>query len=252
MSLILHCGAGAIDINELRELPVPAPMGNRHVIRPFHEDVDLIKERMENLGAYVEEEGFGVKWKGDFPAQFFGLMAVRFSGIETDDSYQVLVGLRGSYDQSLPRGIAIGSRVTVCDNLAFSGEIEVKTRQTTNINSRIKGFIGSALDQLPLLVEHQQMRFDKYRSMVLDPVEADAILVELVRRGAIVPSSLGRIINEWDHPSHPEHEEQGMSVWRLHNAITEGSKPMSTEKFAVPQIWGRTQIMTRFLDSLNL
>nr|MBS0019438.1 hypothetical protein [Gammaproteobacteria bacterium] len=48
-----------------------------------------------------------------------------------------MVGLRGSYDQTLPRGLAVGSRVFVCDNLAFSGEVTIKTKQTTFIGQRL-------------------------------------------------------------------------------------------------------------------
>jgi len=251
MGLMLHCGAEHVDEAVLETLPVPSAMGNRHVILPFHEDVSMVKDRLEAIGGVIEESAFGVKFGEYYPKQFFGLLGVRFSGVHTDDSYQVVVGLRGSYDQSLPRGMAMGSRVFVCDNLAFSGEVSVYTKQTTNIRSRLPGLIAGAIDQLPQLAMHQQEKFEKYRNFLLDPVEADHLMVELVRRGAILPSSIGRILQEWDVPSHREHAEDGKSLWTFHNAVTEASKPTNPEKSGIPSLWGRTQIMTQFFDEVT-
>jgi hypothetical protein len=250
MALILHCGAEHVDPAVLSQLPVPPPMGARHVIRPFSEDVEIIKDRLSNIGGFIQEEAYGVKMGAVYPKQFFGIIGVKFSGVHTDDSYQVIVGVRGSYDQSLPRGLAMGSRVLVCDNLAFSGEVNVTTKQTTNIDKRLPGLLARAIEQLPLLAEHQQLKFDAYRNFQLDPVEADAMMVELVRRGAVAPSQIGKIVQEWDHPSHKEHADQGNSLWRFHNAVTEASKPTSPDRAGVPQAWGRTQIMTKFFDEM--
>ena len=43
MSLMLHCGASALNRDQLAALPIPAAKGTRHVVRPFVEDVDLIE-----------------------------------------------------------------------------------------------------------------------------------------------------------------------------------------------------------------
>lgn len=248
--LMLHCGADSITRHDLATLPVPAPRGNRHVTRPFIEDVELVRERFAHEGVIVEDEGYGVKYDKDTrePLQFFGILAITIQGFSGDDSYGLMVGLRGSYDQTLTRALAVGSQVFVCDNLAFSGEVEIRTRQTLNIAKRIPGLLHDAIAQIPYMAEAQQRRFDAYRNYALKPRWGDALLVDMVRQGALVPSQLGRAIEQWDAPAHAEHADQGHSLWRLHNAITEAVKPVNQQRAAVPATWQRTRIMTDILD----
>jgi len=44
--------------------------------------------------------------------------------------YTDAVGLRNSHDKSFPIGIAFGSRVFVCDNLAFIGDQVIRRKHT--------------------------------------------------------------------------------------------------------------------------
>lgn len=248
--LMLHCGADHISREELATLPLPEPKGARHVIRPFADDVELVRERFVHEGVLVEDEGYGVKYDKHtrLPAQFFGVLAITIPGLATDDSYGLMVGLRGSYDQTLTRALAVGSQVFVCDNLAFSGEIEVRTRQTLNIGDRIHGLMADAIARIPAMAESQQTRFDRYRNANILRGLGDAVLVDMVRHGALPPSKLGKALEEWDEPSHDEHKAEGFTLWRLHNAVTEAIKPSNPERAAVPATWHRTRIMTDILD----
>lgn len=253
MSLMLHCGASALNRDQLAALPLPAAKGARHVVRPFVEDVDLIERFLGDQGFNVVSEAFGTKTdsKG-FPSQFFGAMEIRSKALTGEylpaEPFALTVGVRGSYDQSLPRGICLGSRVFVCDNLAFSGEVSVYAKQTTNIGSRIAGLLEAAVGEVPVLADHQARRFDAYRNYELSKVKGDAILVECVRLGILNPSDIGKAIKEWDEPSHPEHAEQGNTIWKLFNAITESIKPTNTDRAHVLSAWNRTVPLTTFLD----
>lgn len=254
MSLILHCGADAINRSELAALPLPSARGSRHVVRPFVDDVELIEGFLGQNGLMIAEEGFGVKLdsKG-LPAQFFGLLSVREKALEgeyipNNKGFDLQLGIRGSYDQSLPRGISVGSLVTVCDNLAFSGEINVYSKQTTNIAARIPHLLQEAISQVPVMAELQNKRFEAYRNHTLSKVKGDAALIECVRRGILNPSDLGKAIKEWDEPSHAEHGAQGKTVWTLFNAITEAIKPTNRERAHVMGAWNRTVPLTEYLD----
>lgn len=252
MTLCLHAGAHHVSRDQLAQLPIPAARGSRHVVRPFIDDVELVTEYLGNVGLIVKEEAFGVKTIDGVPAQFFGALEVAPKVLTGEyigkDDYALTIGLRGSYDQSLPRGLAVGSRVFVCDNLAFSGEVNVHTRQTTFIGDRLPRLLQAAVHQVPALAEHQARRFDAYRDKQLKPRVGDAALIELVRRQVINPSQLGKAIQEWDEPSHKEHAEQGHSVWRLHNAVTEAIKPANPERAHILPAWDRTVKLTQFLD----
>lgn len=255
MSLILHCGADAINRSELAALPLPAARGSRHVVRPFVDDVELIENFLGQNGLMIAEEGFGVKVdsKG-FPSQFFGLLSIREKVLEGEyipkntKGFDLQLGVRGSYDQSLPRGISIGSLVTVCDNLAFSGEINVYSKQTTNIAARIPQLLQNAISQVPVMAELQNKRFDAYKNYTLTKAKGDAMLIECVRRGILNPSDLGKAIKEWDEPCHKEHAEHGNSVWKFFNSVTEAIKPTNPERAHVMGAWNRTMPLTQYLD----
>jgi len=207
--LMLHCGAEAINREDLiNVLPLPEHFGGaRHNPVSYIEYVDQVAEAITSQGYVINNEKFGVDQDG---GKFFGLMEIA-PAIEgefipaNDKEYGLMVGLRGSYNQSLARGLAIGSRVFVCDNLAFSGEVTFKTRQTTNINNRLPGMIRNSIDQLLDMSLVQAKRFDAYKGMELKPRWGDAAIIECVRRGVVNPSQVGKVITEWDKPSHDEH-----------------------------------------------
>lgn len=248
--LMLHAGANAIDRFTLATLPVPAALGPRHVVRPFIDDVEAVTDLMRANGIRIKDEAFGITGTAQDPKRFFGVLECTLEGEHlTADEYGLMVGLRGAYDQSLPRGLAVGSRVFVCDNLAFSGEVAISTKQTTHIGRRIPELLARAVGRIPVMAQRQAQRFEAYRNTALKPRWGDAALVELLRRGVLNSQTLARAVKEWDEPSHPEHAEQGHSVWRLHNAATEAIKPTEGRANVLPA-WDKTTELTKFLDDV--
>jgi hypothetical protein len=251
MSLMLHSGANTIDRATLATLPVPAPMGPRHVVRPFIDDVEAVTHLMQANGLRIKDEAFGITGSPAEPKRFFGVLECALEGEHfTAEEYSLMIGLRGSYDQTLPRGLAVGSRVFVCDNLAFSGEITLSTKQTTHLGRRIPEMLARAVGKIPALAAHQAVRFDAYRNTGLKPRWGDAALVELHRQGVLNTHQLGRAIQEWDAPSHEEHLAAGRTVWTLHNAVTEAIKPTEGRANILPA-WDKTLLLTTFLDRVS-
>ena len=173
-----------------------------------------------------------------------------------------MIGLRGSHDQSLPRRLAAGSRVFVCDNLSFSGEAVIQTKQTLRIADRLPGLMPvrrcavlNAVKTLPGMFEVQDARFTAYKETTMKPRWGDAAIVELVRRSVINPSHVGQVMKAWDEPSYEEHAEAGFTLWRLHNAVTAALKSPTDEEGRptrpmVLPTWQRTTGMTTFFDEV--
>ena len=264
--LYMHCGANMASRDQIAQAPMPERRGRFHTIRPFIDDIELIEDALNAHGLVNRNEGFALLSDANGTAQrFFGVMEVSkherlVEGELLDEDFALMVGLRGSYDSSLGRGIAVGSRVFVCDNLAFSGEVDIRTKQTTNIHKRIPAMLADAAARIPQIAEMQSIRFDRYKETELTPRGGDAAITEMVRRGILNPSQTGRVIAEWDEPSH-QHHAHGHTAWRLMNAVTEGIKPAAhkdeegrdlvPERPALPQAWARTVPMTKFLDEIS-
>ena len=234
---------------QLHQLPVPTALGRYHNPVPFGAFADLMANRLERVGFEIDQEEYAVS-KDD--GRMFGLLEV--SPLEGEyisaKDWSLQVGLRGSHDQSIPRALTLGSRVLVCSNLCFHGDLGVfSTRQTLRVWDRLPALVESALATLPQLAQRNEQRFDRYRTFDLKPRHGDAALVELHRRGAFSAAQLSRAIREWDNPSYPEHGEDGHTLWRLFNASTEALKPTG-ERVNHDLVRQRSERVSAFLDEV--
>ena len=230
----------------LHNLPVPAPQGPRHRPIGFGPYADEVVEALNLNGLRTVQEEYAVSNDGN---RMFGVLEVEpLEGeLITADDWKLLVGVRGSHDQKISRGLTLGSQILVCSNLCFSGNLGTfHTKQTTNIWSRLPGLIGEAVKRIPEAAQRQELEFNRFKEVELIPRHGDAALVELYRREAMTAAQLGHAIQEWDTPSHVEHAEHGHSLWRLHNAFTESLKPTG-QTVNMQTISERTEVGSQFL-----
>jgi hypothetical protein len=82
-------------------------------------------------------------------------------------------GLRNSHDKSFPIGVAFGSRVFVCDNLAFIADHVVKRRHTTNLKRDLPALVTEMIEPLALHREAQAKTFERYKGALLTDQQAD-------------------------------------------------------------------------------
>ena len=212
---------------ELSMLETPEALGRFHHPYPFADYVEDVSNALQYNGLTLLNEEFAVTNDGN---RFFGLMEVAPRNVESlvdAEDWKVIVGLRGSHDQRIPRGLVIGTQVLVCSNLCFHGNItQVKTKQTTNVVERIPELLNAAVAQIPQMAEYQEEVFAQYKRTQLFDATANDMLVELYQRGAFSSPQLTRAIDEFYKPSHDEHLIDGnRTVWTLFNACTEALKP---------------------------
>ena len=240
-----------MNLNQLRMVPTPPPRGRFHRPYGFGEYVDDVNIALNRAGMAVLEQEFAVTKDN---GAMFGLMEIGAKPLEgeliTSDEWRLMLGLRGSHNQRIGRGLVLGNQVTVCSNLMFTGNVaNFSTRQTTHIHERLPTLIYDAVQQIPQMAERQERVFDAYQNRELKPRAGDAALVEIYRRDGMNPSQLGRAIKEWHEPSHDEHAANGWNAWRLMNSVTESLKPTSTHvnNDAIAQ---RSQVTSKFLDEV--
>ena len=235
---------------QIGQLATPVPLGNRHNPVPFADFIDMVDNSLDNQGMEILTEEFAI---GNDHNRFFGMMEIglKSGDLIRDDDWSIFLGLRGAHDYSVPRALAIGSRVMCCSNLCFHGNIGTfSTKQTTNILTRLPTIIESAVSLIPEVSEKQQLAFDGLRGHQLTQKGGDAALVEILRRGGIAGSQLSRAVQEWDRPSHDEHAEGGFTAWRLMNACTEAVKPQSATGVSVETLSQKTNIISSFCNEL--
>jgi hypothetical protein len=209
MTLMLHRGAANIDYDSLRQLETP-PATQSHVPIPHFRVVDLVKTAVGMYGHEVVGEHHGITEDG---ARYFGLLSLKSPYTGYDDT----VGLRNSNDKSFPVGIGFGSRVFVCDNLAFVADTVIKRRHTANLKRDLPGIIGEMIEPLAVKREQQHRTIERYRGTELTEYHADHAIMEMYRQGIINIQRLPDVLQQWNEP---EHDWGGPTAWRLLNAAT--------------------------------
>ena len=210
MTLMLHVNAKEVPYEGLRQLDTP-PATPTHVPIPHFRVVDLMRTTLGMYGHEIVGEHHGITEDG---ARYFGLLSLR----STYTGYEDTVGLRNSHDRSFPVGIGFGSRVFVCDNLAFLADTVIKRKHTVNLKRDLPGLIGEIIEPLADQRERQARTFDRYKHALLTDQQADHAIMSMYRQDIINVQRIADVAREWDEPSFEEFNER--NAWRLFNAAT--------------------------------
>ena len=223
-------------------IPTPPPMGLSHSPYPFHTYVDQVEDSLNFHGFIIVDQEYVVTADNQ---QFFGLMEIT-NGVETN-GWRINVGLRGSHNQTLPRGLLLGSSVIVCSNLCFHGNIgQFKTKQTLQIAARLPHLIRQCLTHVPQMVRDQDVTFDLMKNRPISTTDVKAALVSLLDEGGLSAPQLAKAWTEWKRPSF----DHGMpSVWRFFNACTQALKP-GGENVNMALVERRSQVVSDYCTVL--
>lgn len=210
MPLCLHAGAREVSFADLCDIPTPEPT-NSHLPIPHHEIVTGLRFTLGFYGHEIVEEGHAVMPDG---ARYFGLMTLRSSWGEL---YTDVVGLRNSHDKAFPIGIAFGSRVFVCDNMAFMGDRVIRRKHTAKSRGDLPGLLSEIVQSLQLVRVAQNQRLLAYQGCELSAEQADHAILEIYRHNVINIQRVPDLIAEWEAP---RFDWGKPTAWRLFNAAT--------------------------------
>ena len=207
---------------QLEYIPTPEPRGPRHMPYSFFEYANQVAEQLEANEFVIEEEEYAVTKD---KMRMFGIIQIGSPYLD-NEYFKLTVGIRGSHDMKIPRGLCGGQRVIVCSNLMFGGELaNFKTKQTLNIDDRIHDFIKMGIDNLVEYYNVVETRMERMKDTIISQTLGDHVLVDIYRQGGLSAAQLGVAVKEWVEPSYEQHAENGWSTWRLLNAGTQALKP---------------------------
>jgi hypothetical protein len=216
---INHCGARAIDASDLLSYPVPDTTKTWFPVS--HSTVLDETRRALLMGGYTPlREKLSVTRSG---SRFFGVI-----DLETTlgaSEVTLAVGIRSSYDKSLSFGLVAGSRVFVCDNLAFSGEITVRRKHTRFGLSDFRSQVQQAIASLPTFAMSESQRISRLINLSLSDSTAESRILRCYESGVLNHQTLPVALKEWRNPSFPDFESR--TGWSLYNAVTYALKGMA-------------------------
>ena len=209
MTLMLHAGANPVEYEALRAVPVPPPT-DTHVPVPHHEIVELMRFTLGFHQHEIAEEHHAVTPDG---ARYFGVLCLRSPYGEYTD----MLGLRNSHDKSLPIGIAFGSRVFVCDNLAFSADHVIKRKHTVRAKRELPGLLADIIQPLKAQRIAQNEKLLSYQASPVSDAAADQAIMQMYRQDIIGVQRIADVLEQWERPAHDWGDK---TAWRLFNAAT--------------------------------
>lgn len=234
-NLCLHAGAAEVPRRALAAVPTPTPTETWRPI-PHEEYVRRVEWELPRYGLDVVQEAHALTYDG---SRYFGLVQVAREGLEHTD-YSLVIGLRNSHDKSLPAGLVAGSAVFVCDNLAFSGEVQIARKHTPNILRDLPSLVGDALGRLLVLFQTQDERVRRYKSTRLNDATAHDLCVRALDAHVVCASKIPALLQEWREPHYQEFEPR--TLWSFFNATTE------VLKGALHALPRRSQALFRLCD----
>lgn len=202
---------------ELYAIETP-PRTNSHVPIAHTQLLEACEELSTQYGLKIQGATHAVSNNGQ---KYFGVLDIANSNAncpgDTPD-FQLAIGLRNSHDKSLSVGLCIGSRVMVCSNLAFSGDIQLFRKHTSYVERDLRPRMEEALGRVSKIHARQIKQFACYKAEMLNDLQARHLLVECVKRGVIGSGDVLSVLAQWEAPTYAEFDRP--NLWRFFNAVT--------------------------------
>jgi len=203
-----------------------------HVPIAHHELVNLAKDALNDAGWVVRAESHALSANG---GNYFGLMEIdrgrlhpanEWLPVEGRKDSAITIGLRNSHIKQFKAGLCAGSRVFVCDNLAFWAEVVIGRKHTTNIMRDISPLMALAVGKLMSARITDEQRVVAYQGSGLEINFAEHLMISMIRLGVIPPSKIGMVLEDYEHPErrHQEFVQYQNTTYGLYMAATEHMK----------------------------
>jgi hypothetical protein len=210
-TLITHCGARVVTLEELVAIKAPEPTRTWFPLSHAHV-VQNVERALGEAGFRVERSRYAVSRTDARLFAVLDLASVLATGVTLS------VGIRNSLDKSLPIGFCAGSRVFCCDNLAFRGEITVARKHTRFGDQRFIEALARAIRSLTQFQTAESARIRRFQQTDVNDTTAESILLRAYERGIVSHRLLPGAIRQWREP--PYEEFQPRTMWSLMNALT--------------------------------
>ena len=231
--------ASTAKLTRLQLADVPTPLGTAtHRPVPHVEVVEALVETLSfrHIGVVTEEYAVskdGMKMFGVLDLDT-GMPGCRFS-----------IGVRNSHDRSMRLAAVVGVRVTVCENMAFSGDFQpVLAKHSKHFS--LQNALSIGVDQMQRNFEPMRRQVEEWRSMQISTMAAKLIIYQaFVESDLDAPKHLARQVHDlYFRPVHPEFEPR--TLWSLSNAFTSAFKELDP----IPQ-FKATAKLAGFLQSVR-
>lgn len=143
------------------------------------------------------------------------------------DGFCFSIGVRNGNDKSMRLSMVAGLRVTVCDNMLFSGDFKPVLRKHTKA-MKITDLIAVGVEKIQRNFDPMARRVEEWKARALTDSTAKSIIYDACLTEKLFPRNVLPSVHR--HYFTPETEEfRPRTMWSLSNAFTsalKGLKPV--------------------------
>lgn len=199
--LIAHCGAQVVTLKELEAIPAPKALGPRHYPVSHKDLVEATRYELEKVGLEPYKEQYAVSNEGAKLFATWDLAPTEEKGLvlipERAKSERGLAfGFRHGNDRSLAIEMVCGSRVFVCDNMAFSGDSVILHRMHTK-NVHLRDEVGRGITRMLDGYTNFEANIDRIENTKLTDEQAKALLIDAFMKIKVLAPKYLRPTFEW-------------------------------------------------------
>jgi len=218
-TLILHSGGWSATEEQVNAVAVPERTRSYTPI-PHGRLIDQLRKVLPMHGMKLERLSLGLAADGN---RLFGVADV-VNGTAAPD-WGVAVGFRNSYDKSIALNLCAGSRVFVCDNLAFHGEVMLNRKHVGSIDYDLPSMVNELVSGVVEFKRDMFAQIDTFKAAEINDARAHDVVCRSVRAGVLASQSVAPVLEQWYEPKHEAFAPR--TAWSLFNAFTEVAKGRS-------------------------
>lgn len=208
-------------VNREQLMTIPPPPATS-TWRPIaHGDlVSAIDRQLLVRGITIQKETFAVQRDG---ARLFAVLDL---SIEWSGECCAAMGIRTANDRSMALEIAIGVKVLVCDNLAFSGDL-IALRRKHTAKFDLNADLSRAVDRYQAHLLALQRTIARAREDTISEEEAKCLIFEAFEDEILPIRYFKQVAQTFFKPAAEMTDVQPRTMWGLHNAFTRVVRQMA-------------------------
>jgi hypothetical protein len=216
---LYHAQSSLVTREQLLAIPPPPATSTWRPIA--HGDlVAAIDRQLLVRGITIRNETFAVQRDG---ARLFAVLDL---SIESSGDCCAAMGIRTANDRSMALEIAVGVKVFVCDNLAFSGDL-IALRRKHTAKFDLNADISRAVDRYQAHLLALQRTLAAVREDPISEEEAKGLIFEAFRDEILPLRYFKQVAESYFNPSGEMTDVHPRTMWGLHNAFTRAVRQMA-------------------------
>lgn len=262
--LMLMAGGTQVDVLDVRSAHTPPPT-DTHFPIPHSRVLDEVVSTLDDLGWQVQNQAHALMGDG---MRYFALLQLATSAkLENlygapDKNSSWMIGIRNAHDKSFTAEGMLGTHLSICDNMMFTGRsgsvFHFARKHTRFIERDFSGLVAKAFGTLASAMTAERDRIAAYKAFAIESdVVVHDFIIRALKKRAITSQMLPLVLTEWNRAngaggfSERAVEMQDYSfveptAWKLQQCFTEVEK----EKHSLLATPNRNSRLAGLLDGL--